>query len=104
MPRLLSYEICFSRVLRHKADGWSCAQTSPLYKNAPAFAVSKSEKSYQLMLEVFFKSVILQTKMLFNKNEVIALEVEFACWLGLTDVTLHWDLHCRASFAADYEW
>jgi len=31
------------------------------------------------MLEVFFKSVILQTKMLFNKNEVTALEVEFAC-------------------------
>jgi len=29
MQGLLSCEVCFFRVLRHKADSWSCAQTSP---------------------------------------------------------------------------
>ena len=37
------------------------------------------------MLAVFS---CLGTKMLFNKSEVIALQVRFACKFGLIDVTL----------------
>jgi len=50
----------------------------------------------------FSKSVVLRTKVFFNKSEVIVLEVQFACQFSLIDVTLHWrsDLHCRAFFTS----
>jgi len=85
MPGLLSCEVCFFRVFRHKADRWSCAQTSN-----------------QFILTVFSKSVVLWTKVPFNKSEVIGFQVPFACQLGLFDVTLHLlsPLRCRVSFTA----
>jgi len=50
------------------------------------------------MLKVFSKSVVFQTKVSFNKSEVIALQVQFTCQFGSVDITLHFPLHCRASF------
>jgi len=44
-----------------------------LCKNASAFVVTESEKDNQFMLAVFFKSLVLGTKVSFNKSEVIAL-------------------------------
>ena len=51
--------------------------------------VSENEKGTQFMLVVFSESVVLRTKVPFNKNEVIALYVQFASQFGLIDVTLH---------------
>jgi len=73
MHGLFSCEVCFSRVLRHKADNWSCAQILPLCKNASAIVVTESEISNQFMLAVFSKSVVLRMKVPFNKSEVTAL-------------------------------
>jgi len=71
-------------------DSWKNTQTLPLYKNASALVVSENEKGSQLMLQVFYKSAVLRTKVLFNKNsEVIAFYVQFACQCGLNDVILH---------------
>jgi len=94
-------ESAFFRVLRHKADDWSCAETLPLRKIASVIAVTKSEINNQFILTVFSTSFILRPKVSFNKREVIALQVNFACQFGLIDVTLHLrsPLHCRASFA-----
>jgi len=52
------------------------------------------------MLKVFSKPVVFQTKVSFNKSEVIALQVQFTCQFGSVDITLHlhFPLHCRASF------
>jgi len=102
MHGLLTREVCFSRVLRHKADSWSCAQTLPLCKKASAIVDTESEISNQFMLAVFSESVVLRMKVPFNKSEVIALYVQFACQFSLIDVTLHLrlPLHCRASFTA----
>ena len=48
------------------------------------------------------RSVVLQTKVPFNKSDVIALQVELPCQFGLIDVTLHLrstrGSHCRDSF------
>jgi len=65
-----------------------------------ACGYSESEKGNQFILAVFSKSVVLRTKVLFKKSEVIALQVQFSCQFVLNDVTLHLrsDLHCRASF------
>jgi len=99
MDGLLSCEVCFFLVLCHKGDSCSCAQTLPLCKNASAIVVTESEMSNQFMLTVFSKSVVLRTKVSFNKSEVIALYVQFACQFSLIDVTSHFSspLHCRAS-------
>jgi len=73
-------------------DAWIVDRASrlyPLYKNASALVVSDSEKGNQLMLEVFSKSVILRTKVPFNKSEVIALYIQLACQFDLIEVTLH---------------
>ena len=45
---LLSCEICFFRVLRHNAGGWSYAQTLPL--GASAIVVTESDMSKKFML------------------------------------------------------
>ena len=46
----------------------------PTYKNASVRVVTESEKGNQLfMFAVFSKSVVLRTKVPFNKSEVIAL-------------------------------
>jgi len=55
-------------VLRHKADSWSCVQTSPFNKNASALVVADSVKSDQFMLAVFHKLIVLRTKVPFNKS------------------------------------
>jgi len=64
-----------------------------------AIVVTESEISNQFMLAVFSKSVALRLKVPFNKSEVIALQVQFACQFDLIDVTLHLrsPLHCRTS-------
>jgi len=84
-------------VLRHKAD--SLIVRPNVTENASALVVTESEKSNQFMLAVFSKSVVLRTKVPFNKSEVIAWKVQFACKFGLIDVTLplRSHLHCRAS-------
>jgi len=71
---LLSCEVCFfvycviKRELIVRPD-----QTLSLYKNAPALVVTVSHKGNQFMRAVFSKSVVLRTKMSFNKSEAIAL-------------------------------
>jgi len=88
-------------IVRERFDRiWSCAQTLPICKNASAPVAIESEKSKQFMLAVFSKSLVLRTKVSFNKSKVIALWVLFARQFCLTDVTLHLrsPLHCRASF------
>jgi len=66
-------EVYFFRILRHKADSWSCDQTLPLCKNASAIVVTQSQISNQSIFTVFSKSVFLRRKVWFNKSEVIAL-------------------------------
>jgi len=39
-----------------------------LYENASALVLTESEKGKQLMLAVFSKSIVLWTKVLFNKG------------------------------------
>ena len=67
-----------------------CGFWPPLLRNpgdGPALVVTKSEKGNQFNLVVFTKSIALRTKLPFNKTEAIALQVQFACHLGLIDVT-----------------
>jgi len=65
-------------------DSWSCdQQVLPLYMNASAPVISESEKGNKLRLEVFSKSVVLRTKVSFNKSEVIALQVHFSPFCSL---------------------
>jgi len=67
---------------------------------ACACGYSESEKGNQFMLAIFSKSVVLSTKVPFNKSEVIALQFQFGFHFVLNDVTLHLrsNLHCRDSF------
>jgi len=97
------------RALRHKAESWSCAQTLPWYKNASALVVTQSANGNQFMLPAFSNSLVLRTKVPFNKSEVIALEVQITDQFGLIDVNLHLrsDQDCRVSFTSfglHYEW
>jgi len=60
MRGLLSCEVCVFRVLRHKVNSCSCAQTLPLCKNASPIVVTESEISYLFLLKVFSKSVVFE--------------------------------------------
>ena len=76
-------------------------------KNESALVVTKIENVNQFMLAVFSKSVALRTKVPFNKSEVIALQVEFACHFGLSDVTMHLRSSLGSplyNFRLNYEW
>jgi len=76
-------------------------------KNESARVVTKSKKVNQFMLAVFSKSDALRTKVPFNKNEVIALQVQFACQFGLIDVTMYLRSPLGSplySFRLNYEW
>jgi len=118
MHGLLSSLVKFGsfRVLRHTADSWLCVQTLPSYKNAYAL-VTESEKGTQFMLAVFSKSIVLRTKVPFNKSEVIAVQVQFDCQFG--SVRFDWRNFAVAlapqifiaellftfyNFQLDYEW
>jgi len=103
MHGLLSSLLKFGsfRVLRHTADSWLCVQTLPSYKNAYAL-VTESEKGTQFMLAVFSKSIVLRTKVPFNKSEVIAVQVQFDCQFGLIDATLQLRSPLRSSLQSFY--
>jgi len=103
MHGLLSSLVKFGsfRVLRHTADSWLCVQTLPSYKNAYAL-VTESEKGTQFMLAVFSKSIVLRTKVPFNKSEVIAVQVQFDCQFGLIDATLQLRSPLRSSLQSFY--
>jgi len=73
MNGLLSCEVCFFRVLHYKLDSGSCALTLPLCKNPSDIVVTESEIRNQFMLKFFSKSVVLRTKVSFNRREVTAL-------------------------------
>ena len=108
MHVLLSCEACFFRVLRHKADSWSCAQTLPLCKNVSAFAVTESEISNQFMCN------FLQVSCSSNEN---VIQQEWSnCFISSVRLSVQFDSRNFAlalvapsqsflyNFRLDHEW
>ena len=72
-------------------DSWSRAKTLPLYENASALVVSKSEKGYQLMVEVSpIQSFLNNSAVQQEWSDCAICSIRF----GLIDATLHlgWQL------------
>jgi len=69
MHGLLFYEVCHFSCVSSQSG-----YRAPRRRNATAFVVIESEKGNQFMLAVLYKSVVLQTKVRFNKIWAIAWE------------------------------
>jgi len=73
------------------ADAWIADREPRRYlytRTRLRLCLAKARKEIT-WLENFSKSVVNRTKVSFSKSEILALEAQFACLFGLTDVTFH---------------